>query len=113
MTRTPSRLLHVLVALVVLLQVPHHLVELVFCDLSPSISFSEDVVGLITIPPVSAWAVAPPRPEGPAKEPEDCEYPEETEESKWEEAEAVWIVTYRPEEDPANCRDCRDYRYES
>ena len=64
-------------------------------------------------PPVSAWAVAPPRPEGPAKEPEDCEYPEETEESKWEEAEAVWIVTYRPEEDPANCRDCRDYRYES
>ena len=45
--------------------------------------------------------------------PEDCEYPEETEETKWEEAEAVRIVAYRSEEDPANRSDSRDYCYES
>jgi len=63
--------------------------------------------------PVSARTVPTPWPESPSDEPEDCEYPEETEESKWKEAEAVRIVAYWSEEDPANCRDRRDYRYES
>ena len=45
--------------------------------------------------------------------PEDCEYPEETEETKWEETEAVRIGAYWSEEDPANRRDRRYYRYES
>ena len=67
---------------------------------------------MVAVAPVSARTVASPWPEGPPDEPEDREYPEETEESEWEEAEAVRIVAYRPEEDPANCCDCRDYGYE-
>ncbi len=39
------------------------------------------------------------------------EYPEETEESEGEEAEAVWIVAYWSEEDPADCCYRRDYGY--
>jgi len=68
---------------------------------------------LIAVSPVSAWTVASPRPESPPKEPEDCEYPEEAEESEWEEAEAVWIVAYWSEEDPAYGCDGRGHRYES
>jgi len=86
-----------------------HLVELFLRDLSPSVSFSQDVVGLVTVAPVSAWTIASPWPEGPSDEPEDSEYPEETEEPEWEEAETVRIVAYWTEEDPANCCDCRDY----
>jgi len=67
---------------------------------------------LVTIAPVSAWTVASPWPECPSDEPEDCEYPEETEESEGEEAKAVWIVAYRSEEDPADCCYRRDYGYE-
>jgi len=67
---------------------------------------------LIPVSPVSARTVASPRPEGPSDEPEDSEYPEETKESEGEEAETVRIVAYRPEEDPANRGDGRDYGYE-
>jgi len=67
---------------------------------------------LVTVSPVSAWTIASPGPESPSDEPEDCEYPEETEESEWEEAEAVRIVAYWSEEDPANRGDGRDYCYE-
>jgi hypothetical protein len=101
-----------LVALVVLLQISRHLVELFLRDLSPGVSFPQDVVGLITVPPVSSRTISSPTPESPSDEPEDSEYPEETEESEWEESEAVRIVAYWTEEDPANCCDCRDYGYE-
>jgi len=111
MTRKTSRHLYVLVALVVLLQVPRHLVELLFCDLSSSVSLSEDVVGVVPVSPVSARTVTSPWPEGPSDEPEDGEYPEETEESEGEEAEAGWIVAHGSEEDPANRGDGRDYGY--
>jgi len=67
---------------------------------------------LVTVPPGSAWTVTSPWPECPSDEPEDCEYPEETEESEGEEAETVWIVAYWSEEDPADCCYGRDYRYE-
>jgi len=60
-----------------------------------------------------AQTVPTPWPESPSDEPEDYEYPEETEEPKWEETEAVRIVADRSEEDPANRRNRRDYRYES
>jgi len=66
---------------------------------------------LVTVSPVSARTVASPWPEGPSDEPEDGEYPEETEESEGEEPEAVWIVAYRSEEDPANRGNGRDYGY--
>ena len=66
---------------------------------------------MVTVSPVSAWTIASPWPESPSDEPEDGEYPEETEESEWEEAEAVRIVADWSEKDPANCCDCRDYCY--
>ena len=93
-------------------QISGHLVELLPCDLSSSVSFSEYVVGLVSVSPVSAWTVASPWPEDPPDEPEDYEYPEETEESEWEETEAVRVVAYWSEEDPANCRDGCDDGYE-
>jgi hypothetical protein len=102
--------------LIVLLQVSHHLVILILCDLSPGVTFSEDVVGLVPVSPVSARTVSSPWPESPPDEPEDCEYPEETEEyAEREEAEAVWIVADRSwsEESPAYRGQCRDYCYES
>src|SRR6266705_5727184 len=108
-----SRHLYGLIALIVLLEVPRHLVKLLLSDLSPSVSFPEDVVGLVTVPPVSARTIPPPRPESPPDEPEDCEYPEEAKEPEWEEAEAVGIVAYWPEEDPTNRGDCRNHDYES
>jgi hypothetical protein len=86
---------------------------LFLCDLSSRVSFSEYVVGLIAVSPVSARTVSSPTPESPSNEPEDSEYPEETEEPEWEEAETVWIVAYWSEEDPAKCCDSRDYRDES
>jgi hypothetical protein len=92
----------------------HHLVELLLCDLAPSVPFSEDVVGLVAVSPVSARTISSPWPESPSDEPEDCEYPEETEEDpEWE--EAVWIVAYRgwSEEEPVDCGDRSDYCYES
>jgi len=68
---------------------------------------------LVTVAPVSTRTVTSPWPECPSDEPEDCEYPEEAEESEWEEAEAVRIVAYWSEEDPAYGCDGRDYGYES
>jgi len=68
---------------------------------------------LVAVSPVPPRTVPSPRPESPSDEPEDCEYPEETEETKWEEAEAVRIVAHWSEEDPANRRNRRDYCYES
>jgi len=95
-----------------LLQISGYLVELLFCDLSSGISFSEYVVGLVTVAPVSTRTVTSPWPESPSDEPEDCEYPEETEEPEWEETRTVWIVAYWSEEDPADRCYGRDYRYE-
>jgi hypothetical protein len=66
-------------------------------------------VGLVTVSPVSSRTVSSPTPEGPSDEPEDCEYPEEAEESEWEEAETVWIVACWSEEDPAERGDGRNY----
>ncbi len=68
---------------------------------------------MVAVSPVPSRTVPSPRPENPSDEPEDCEYPEETEEPKWEETKAVRIVAYWSEEDPADRRDHRDYRYES
>ena len=67
---------------------------------------------MVTVAPVSTRTVTSPWPESPSDEPEDCEYPEEAEESEGEEAEAVWIVAYWSEEDPADRCYGRDYRYE-
>ncbi len=87
------------------------------CFASPtcfgSVALSEDVVGLVAVSPVSARTVSSPTPESPPEEPEDCEYPEEPKESEWEEAETVWIVAHRSEEDPAKRSDSRDYGDES
>jgi len=68
---------------------------------------------MVAVSPISARTISTPGPESPSDEPEDCKYPEEAKESKWEEAEAVRIVAYWSEEDPANRGDGRDYRYES
>jgi len=67
---------------------------------------------LVTVAPVSTRTVTSPWPESPSDEPEDCKYPEETEEPEWEETEAVWIIAYWPEEDPADRCYGRDYGYE-
>jgi len=67
---------------------------------------------LVAVSPVSAWTISSPGPESPSDKPEDCEYPEETEESEGEEAKAVWIIAYWSEEDPADCGYCRDNGYE-
>ncbi|OLE69374.1 hypothetical protein AUF78_11510 [archaeon 13_1_20CM_2_51_12] len=68
---------------------------------------------MVAVSPVSTWTISSPRPKSPSDEPEDCEYPEEAKESKWEEPEAVGIVAYWSEEDPANRGDDGDYCYES
>lgn len=66
---------------------------------------------MVTVAPVSTRTVTSPWPESPSDEPEDREYPEETEEPEWEEAEAVRVVAYWSEEDPADRGDGRDRCY--
>src|SRR5213083_2367436 len=68
-----------------LLQVPHHLVELVLRDLAARVPGPEDCVRIISVPPVAASAAVPtPAPAAPpSHSPEKAEEQEEDEPASW------------------------------
>src|SRR5207253_667567 len=72
-----------------LLQVPHHLVELVLRDLAARVPGPEDCVRIISVPPVAASAAVPtPAPAAPpSHSPEKEEEQEEEDPAKPEERE--------------------------
>src|SRR5881396_2154417 len=76
-----------------LLQVPHHLIELVLCDFSAGVPSPEDRVGIISVPPIApSVAVPTPAPAAPPahspeeEEEQEDEEPAEAEREEWEEA---------------------------
>src|SRR5436189_5407851 len=72
-----------------LLEVPHHLVELVLRDLSAGVSGPQDRMGVIAVPPVAPSATVPtPAPAAPpAHSPEEEEEQEEEDPAEPEERE--------------------------